>query len=53
METVRIDGITYNVIATSPIKAFANRYALTLQRPKGRRFYFAVRYENGAISNAI
>ena len=53
MKTVRIDGITYNVIATSPITSFANRYALTLQRPKGRRFYFAVRYENGAISSAI
>ncbi len=53
METVRINGIVYNVIAKKPIPQFANRYSLTLQRPNGRRFYSAVQYSNGALSNAI
>jgi hypothetical protein len=53
METIKIDGITYNVIKTAPIKEFAGRYSMTLQRPKGKRYYFAVKYENGAISSAV
>jgi hypothetical protein len=51
MTTIQISGITYNVIGSKEIKA--GRTELKLQRPNGRRFYFAVVYENGTVSEAV
>ncbi len=49
-----ISGITYEVIAE---KAFAFgatvRTEITLRRPKGKRIYHVVRYEDGSISEAV
>jgi hypothetical protein len=51
MNTINISGIAYNVIGS---KSMGNgRTELTLKRPAGRRVYFAVVYENGAISEAV
>ena len=51
MTTINISGITYNVIGS---KAIGNgRTELSLRRPAGRRVYFAVVYENGAVSEAV
>lgn len=48
---IEINSVTYNIVGA---KVFnhngAQRTELKRQRPKGRRFYFAVVYENGAIS---
>ena len=51
MNTIEISGITYNLISTKEIRA--GRTELKLQRPNGRRFYFAVVYENGTMSEVV
>ena len=50
MATIEISGITYNLISAKEIAGKQGRKELKLQRPNGRRFYFAVVYENGAVS---
>lgn len=50
---ITINGITYNVMAVSAIAGKPGRAELKLQRPNGRRVYFAVQYENGAFSEAV
>lgn len=52
MQTINIDGVTYEIIDERPVLArgYENRTTLYLKRPKGVIFYIAVRYENGAIS---
>lgn len=60
-KTVVIDGVTYIVVREKEFtlgarEGFAKqvtRTALTLKRPRGKRFYEAVRYENGRLSSAI
>ena len=51
MTTINISGQQYQVIST---KQFAHngqqRTELKLRKPNGRRFYFAVVYEDGSIS---
>ena len=48
---MNIDGITYVVVSVSEYTHKGNlRQIITLRRPKGRRNYKAVRYENGVIS---
>lgn len=51
--TKTVDGITYNVLKVTPINQFPGRVELKLMRPKGRRCYFMVVYENGAESSVI
>ena len=56
-----IDGITYNVISIKPftvgpeqnsrMTGTVERISYTLQRPRGKRFYHVVQYENGAFSS--
>lgn len=56
-----LDGITYDVISTktftvgpeqnSSMTRTVERVSYTLKRPRGRRFYHAVQYENGAFSS--
>ncbi len=48
---MNINGITYNLISTKHL--INGRTELKLQRPNGRRFYFAVVYENGATSEVV
>lgn len=50
-QQIQISGVTYNVIGAKAINN--GRTELKLQRPAGRRFYFAVVYENGAVSEAV
>lgn len=51
MEAININGVTYNVVGSKAIKL--GRTELKLKRPNGRRFYFAVVYENGQISEVV
>lgn len=53
MTQIKIDGITYNLIGEKPVAGRPGRKELKLQRPKGRRYYYAVVYENGSMSAAI
>lgn len=53
MQTIEISGIIYNVISVTVVAGKPGRKELKLQRPNGRRAYFAVVYENGAISEAV
>lgn len=53
MKTIQINGTTYNVIGSKEVTGKPGRKELKLQRQNGRRFYFAVVYENGAISEAV
>ena len=53
MNTIEINGTTYNLISAKNIAGKPGRKELKLQRPNGRRFYFAVMYENGAIGEAV
>ena len=62
LPTVTIEGITYQIIrekdfiltpemAPEWCKAPVTRQRLWLKRPRGKRFYFAVRYESGQYSS--
>lgn len=54
MKTVESNGIIYNVIASKDFdRNGKTRQELTLKRPKGKRLYFAVVYENGVISGVV
>ena len=53
MNTIQISGVTYNLIAATEIAGKPGRKELKLQRPNGRRFYFAVVYENGTMSEVV
>ena len=63
LPTVKIDGITYQIIKekdftvtpemTGWCKAPVTRQELWLKRPRGKRFYHAVRYESGKYSSAV
>lgn len=62
LPTLVIDGIIYQIIKESDFtvtpemaswcKAPVTRQSLTLKRPRGKRFYHAVRYESGRYSSA-
>ena len=62
LPTVTIDGITYQIIKEKDFtitpamvgwcQAPVTRQSLTLKRPRGKRFYHAVRYESGRYSSA-
>jgi hypothetical protein len=61
--TLDIDGITYDVVGTSTFTVgpkenssmtrTVERISYTLKRPRGRRLYHAVQYENGTFSSAV
>lgn len=61
--TLDLEGITYDVIATktftvgprenSSMTRTVERVSYTLKRPRGRRLYHAVQYENGSFSSAV
>ncbi len=53
MQTIQIDGITYNLISEKEITGKPGRKELKLKRPNGRRFYFVVVYENGDMSGVV
>lgn len=53
MNTIEISGITYNLIGSKNIASKPGRKELKLQRPNGRRIYFAVMYENGIIGEVV
>ena len=44
MNTIQINGITYNLISANEIAGKPGRKELKLQRLNGRRFYFVVVY---------
>ena len=48
-----ISGIKYEIIKETAISGFPGRTEITLRRPKGKRLYHAVKYENGTISEAV
>lgn len=48
---MNINGINYTLISKTEIRA--GRFELKLQRPNGRRVYFAVLYENGTMSEVV
>ena len=54
MTTININGTEFNLIS---VKAFEHkgeqRKELKLQKPNGRRFYFAVLYANGSMSEVV
>jgi hypothetical protein len=51
--TLTLDNVTYLVLAAKEIPVFPGRAALTLKRPRGKRFYTVIRYETGAYSQVI
>ena len=53
-QQIQIDGITYDVtgIMTFDFNG-KQRHELRLRRPNGTKRYFAVVYENGAMSDVI
>lgn len=54
MEQVNIDGIGYVVVKRTPFEFNGkHREQIALKRPNGKKFYFATRYENGAISRVV
>jgi len=50
---ISIDGVTYCVVGVMNVAGKPGRSELKLQRPNGRRFYFAVVYENGSTSKPV
>lgn len=53
MNTIEINGTTYNLISAVEVTGKPGRKELKLQKPNGRRFYFAVVYENGSMSEVV
>jgi hypothetical protein len=63
MPTIIIDGIKYEILRekdfvltskeVSSLKHPVTRTTLYLKRPRGKRTYHAVRYENGTISSVV
>ena len=47
-----IGGVTYEVLEEKSF-GIPNRTELSLRRPKGKRTFHAVRYEDGSISEAV
>lgn len=54
MQTIKINGITYEIIRTRAFEHNGDkRESLFLRRQNGERVYQAVRYGNGAISGVV
>ena len=59
MNSVTIDGVSYNVIRETeftlgPSEGFipsVTRAKITMKRPRGKKIYMAIRYENGKYSS--
>lgn len=48
------DGITYQVLTAKPyIHNGVSRISYTVKRPRGRRTYVVIGYENGTFSTAV
>jgi len=48
------DGITYKVITAKPyIHNGITRISYTCKRPRGKRTYVVIGYENGTFSTAV
>jgi hypothetical protein len=48
---IEIDGIVYDVIQERDYQYYGREHTqLYLQRPKGKIYYFSVRYDNGAFA---
>jgi hypothetical protein len=53
-KTLTLDGITYAVLSEKPYEYNGyKRVSITLKRPRGRRTYVAIRYENGCYSSVV
>lgn len=51
---ITISGIRYAVISEKPFEFEGKqRMSLIIRRLKGKRHYFVIRYENGALSNPV
>ena len=50
---IEINGTTYEVLGQTKVAGFSDRFEITLRRPRGKRIYHAVRYEDGSISEAV
>ena len=48
-----INGTKYEIISQKQICGFENRFEICLRKPKGKRFYHVVRYEDGSISGVV
>ena len=48
---MNINGVTHSLNSKPEIRA--GPFELKLPRPNGRRFYFAVVYENGTMSEVV
>lgn len=47
---ITIDGVTYEIISENKFSEL-DRVEISLRRPKGKRVYHAVRYEDGSVSS--
>ncbi|MDW9528103.1 hypothetical protein RWE87_05080 [Sinorhizobium meliloti] len=50
---INLDGVTYEILGEKKIAGFSSRVEIMLRRPRGKRVYHAVRYEDGSISSAV
>lgn len=49
-----IDGIKYVVLSETPYDFEGKtRYSIRLRRPRGKRVYVVIRYENGTLSSVV
>ena len=52
--TLQLDGITYKVLKAEAYTHNGNaRTQFTVKRPRGRRTYLVVKYENGQFSSVV
>lgn len=50
---MNINGTNYIVLAEVPVKGFSGRVEITLRKPRGKRSYHAIRYEDGSFSSVV
>ncbi len=54
MKSLTLGGIKYEVVAEKPYEYQGkNRVAITMKRPRGKRFYHVIRYETGFYSGVV
>lgn len=55
METLKIDGKEYVVLAKKEFSPWTGvkRTEIGLRLPKGKKFYYVTKYENGSYSSVV
>ena len=53
-ETIKLDGIAYEILRIKNYNHKGNdRQSITMKRPRGKKSYNVIQYENGTFSSVV